>query len=928
MDDNTSKIGSAVEFIEQGRFGEALVLYRELATSEKSEAAKRALLDASDLLINLRRHAEAQDTAELLLTICPEGGSQLWHARALGRLGTAIWFAAGPAASLPLSRRALAALRKANDAPTDELVRAIDNLGLALHSTNKYDEAIELQKHGLAIAEHAVLVDDARRIKRRLANTLQDKGLFVLAERMMVEIMPGLGASAQDRIGWYNASAMLAERRGRLREAVDNYQSALSAFDELEAKKQSDFAALLSNAALLFLDLGDEARVDRVISRLQGLVADGAPLSARIGYERLQGRMEEAVGNIVAAERHWANAARLVEAFAENDISRAAEFAAIRARLLMEVGDHAKAIEVLQPFDILKADGADHVHLIEATIERVRAAGASASFSDHREPLAVAFAAELERGDSEIGWRLLALLSDWTHDQGNHDAAIVLGKLAVRSIFAANMSLRGSNREQAAHWRARAQPQISLLDRLIAAERLPEAEQIMALVQIDRISTLARHRLHADQLSTALPLHEDERHLDQAYVASAQALQQAKANCVDPLVSSDQRTQAAIDIGAARLTGRKTFDALTNFRIATRRTTPVTVFFAETLPARKAVLRILSTTRAVIGIFRDHGSSQTYDIAADQAQFAREVQALRSALIGQEQNWQPQSKQLFDLIFGPIATRLSHLNSIEISASGAAQYIPFSCLHDGSQCLVERLAISVRSGASAIDRAQVPAAHWRVAAFGTATALGVLPALPHLRQEMASIKAAFPTAHQCIDAEFTRDALVKAMSSGVELLHIAAHYQLAAGAAHRSFLSLGDGSRISLIELADTEFDASRLELAVLSGCDTGTVDDGIGGAQSMAGVLQAKGARDVIAALWPIADAGAAKLMRSLYCHLTAVPPSGALRAAQMELLDGGGVSTGEAGGGVRGLGLVTGEPDFTHPCYWSGFAHMVPGR
>src|SRR5690606_31388067 len=87
------------------------------------------------------------------------------------------------------------------------------------------------------------------------------------------------------------------------------------------------------------------------------------------------------------------------------------------------------------------------------------------------------------------------------------------------------------------------------------------------------------------------------------------------------------------------------------------------------------------------------------------------------------------------------------------------------------------------------------------------------------------------------------------------------------GNAMRSYLVLGDGSRLMLDQLSSLDF--AGIDLVTLSACQTG-----LGGARTDDGreieglnaIVQERGARKVIASLWRVDDASTAELMRSMY--------------------------------------------------------------
>ena len=88
----------------------------------------------------------------------------------------------------------------------------------------------------------------------------------------------------------------------------------------------------------------------------------------------------------------------------------------------------------------------------------------------------------------------------------------------------------------------------------------------------------------------------------------------------------------------------------------------------------------------------------------------------------------------------------------------------------------------------------------------------------------------------------------------------------------RSFLVLGDGSRLMLDTLAGLDF--TGIDLVTLSACQTamsgGQTDDGRE-IEGLSTIVQQRGARQVVASLWRVEDESTAQLMRGMYGALAA---------------------------------------------------------
>ena len=83
---------------------------------------------------------------------------------------------------------------------------------------------------------------------------------------------------------------------------------------------------------------------------------------------------------------------------------------------------------------------------------------------------------------------------------------------------------------------------------------------------------------------------------------------------------------------------------------------------------------------------------------------------------------------------------------------------------------------------------------------------------------------------------------------------------------------------------------------------------------ESLGGLLRSKGAKAVLATLWPVADVGAAPLMVEFYRQLgekRAMSKAAALREAQLAMLRGR-------------IKDETGTADLRHPYFWAPYVLM----
>lgn len=294
----------------------------------------------------------------------------------------------------------------------------------------------------------------------------------------------------------------------------------------------------------------------------------------------------------------------------------------------------------------------------------------------------------------------------------------------------------------------------------------------------------------------------------------------------------------------------------------------------------------------------------------------------------------PAQRRLQALVGQPIAraAQAAGAKRVVLHLDGVLRYLPLAALHDGQRYLGERFALSHRvempgrggpgpapagaagasgrAGASDSDDSgtarAVPPAAARLQALGVTRAWNGLRPLEGVAQEVCGIvdgpvwgldggacsadgeRRGRWTGEAWLDAQFTARRLTEATERGRRdrqpaLLHVGTHFTLRPGNVARSWMLLGDGSRLHLDEIAQLDFAGHAL--VTLSACETG-----IGGAPGADGreidglnmLVVRRGAQAVLASLWRVDDASTSALMRHFYRELQRHAPAEALRRAQ----------------------------------------------
>ena len=267
-----------------------------------------------------------------------------------------------------------------------------------------------------------------------------------------------------------------------------------------------------------------------------------------------------------------------------------------------------------------------------------------------------------------------------------------------------------------------------------------------------------------------------------------------------------------------------------------------------------------------------------------------------------DERWKPASRQLYDLLIKPIEGELRPGSQLAIVPDGALRALPFAVLLDAeNRHLVQKTRVSVAPSLTYSQPGGDDAGKGQQLLAASLELEVRLPAgyFEKLVGTGAEARLAAVTDGQRIERSwvlenFRKADLVQALNrEQVDVLHLATHASFN-GRSDRAFI-VANGEVILLSELRQILQDArtrgDELDLLVLSACETAVGDDEA--SMGLAGAAVQAGAKSAIASLWPVNDIGTAALMKSFYERYRAGRSKGeALREAQMEMIQGGGVN------------------------------------
>jgi CHAT domain-containing protein len=250
----------------------------------------------------------------------------------------------------------------------------------------------------------------------------------------------------------------------------------------------------------------------------------------------------------------------------------------------------------------------------------------------------------------------------------------------------------------------------------------------------------------------------------------------------------------------------------------------------------------------------------------------------------------PEARRLYETLIAPFERGLEGVTAIALVPHGDLSDLPFGLLQDprSGQLLVERYTLSTLP-----FLARFPDPHGRSLATAESRpeALLVLgdtpgsdadrPALRDARREIESLAALFPRAVVVRGSEFTPQSV-----RGVPIVHFALHSE-----GHREATYLALAPQRALGAAALEQLPLSESAVVVLAACESGRGPTGpVGRTSTLPQAAFLTGAGAVVATLWPIRDADAARFSEAYYHSLLATgKPVLSLQKAQRSLIASG---------------------------------------
>ncbi|WP_246039220.1 CHAT domain-containing protein [Dictyobacter alpinus] len=223
-------------------------------------------------------------------------------------------------------------------------------------------------------------------------------------------------------------------------------------------------------------------------------------------------------------------------------------------------------------------------------------------------------------------------------------------------------------------------------------------------------------------------------------------------------------------------------------------------------------------------------------------------------------------KRLYDLLLAPISAQIQHCRHLTVVPYGMLHYIPFHCLYDGTQFVIERTELSYLPSASLMDicrkRGQSVLSQHVPLYKSLVMGLSDNGRLAYAIQEAQTVAQQLQ-----VPAAFNEAATASLLwnrGPSSPIVHIAAHGLFRLDAPNFSHIQLAD-RQLSTIEVFNLNL--ARCSLLVLSACETGRAV--VGGVDEVMGLGRGflyAGAASLLPTLWKVDDASSAELMELFY--------------------------------------------------------------
>ncbi|MBD2387873.1 CHAT domain-containing protein [Cylindrospermum sp. FACHB-282] len=251
-----------------------------------------------------------------------------------------------------------------------------------------------------------------------------------------------------------------------------------------------------------------------------------------------------------------------------------------------------------------------------------------------------------------------------------------------------------------------------------------------------------------------------------------------------------------------------------------------------------------------------------------------------------------QSQKVYNWLLQPIDLELQArgVKTLVFVLDGPLRNLPMASLYDGKKFLVEKYAIALSMGLQLLNPKPLVPQLLNALTAGLTQPPPEFPKfapLPAIKSELKLIAQSGVSTTSLVDEKFTRGALERQINATqFNVVHLATHGEFSSRAENTFILTADRPIKVKDFELLLGSQNQTRIELLVLSACQTAAGDNRA--ALGLAGAAIRAGAHSTVASLWQIDDESTALFVGEFYRQLKGsnMTKAEALRLAQIKLL------------------------------------------
>ncbi|MFZ4728337.1 MAG: CHAT domain-containing protein [Pseudanabaena sp.] len=878
--ESTSLSNIGVVHYNQGQFETAIAFFQQALAIRQQIGDKRAEVTSLSYLgnayRNLKQYQKAIDIYQQALVVVKQLGDRNEESVVLGDLGSAYRNLGQYQKAVESYQQALAIFRQTGNSQAEGY--ALSDLGDVYRSLGQYQQSIDAYTQALAVVRklgdrnsEKILLNDLG-TANMIVGQYQKAIVFYQSSLMLAKQFQDLNGEGNSLIGIGNGYNSLSQYQ----KAIEFYQQAL-VLKKQEGDQQGE-AKILGNLANLYNYLGNYQK--SIDSNLQSI-----ELFKKVNDLEGQGK---SLGNVGSAYSNLGQYNKAIE-FHQQSLAiskqlgyKGGEATAFNnlGNIYRVLGQTEKANDFYQQsLAISKSNGnldgegislgnignnfitvkqyAKAAEIYQQTIQIFRKTGDRSKESSSFQNLGTA----------------LSLLN-------TPELAILAYKQSININESIRKDIRGlSKQDQTSYLETISSTYKALANLLLKQGRIMEALQVLDLLKIQELEDYLKNIKGSDRTAQGVKLLEPEKAISPQLAA------------ISNEKSSELNRQLASQIQ----------------QLPKSEINKVPDYLQKIPQGTVLIYPLILGDRLEIILFSPNSLPISRNVTISKDKLEKLVAEFRSALIddGSEDYKEP-AAALYNLLIKPIEADLvqAQAKTILYAPDGILRYIPLAALYDGKQWLSEKYRVSNLIAYTLSDFSPKPKLSPNIlaGAFGGKTGEKKFgqQALPATLKEVEAIANYFPNSVTLLENNFSRQAAEDKFKNH-NVLHFATHAEFNTGAPDNSFIIFGNGDKIRLSELTDWQI--PNVELIVLSACQTGVGKLGTGVEILGFGYqVQKVGAKNAIASLWSVDDAGTQALMEIFYKELKKadISPTEALNRAQISLIK---------------------SSKFNHPKYWSAF-------